>query len=54
MVQDKDRLCGAKGLKYRSLSPIAGTSMPVTFNDILPSLFEEGQGMVGQGYPWNI
>ena len=49
MVQDGSIIRG-EGLKVSFVVTDCWNVVPVTFNDILPSLFEEGQGMVGQGY----
>jgi cytochrome c-type biogenesis protein CcmE len=49
MVQDGSIVRG-EGLKVSFVVTDCWNVVPVTFNDILPSLFEEGQGMVGQGY----
>ncbi len=49
MVQDGSIVRG-EGLEVSFIVTDCWNVVPVTFNDILPSLFEEGQGMVGQGY----
>ena len=49
MVQDGSIVRG-EGLEVSFVVTDCWNVVPVTFNDILPSLFEEGQGMVGQGY----
>ncbi|MDE0970182.1 MAG: cytochrome c maturation protein CcmE [Octadecabacter sp.] len=49
MVQDGSIIRG-EGLEVSFVITDCWNVVPVTFNDILPSLFEEGQGMVGQGY----
>jgi cytochrome c-type biogenesis protein CcmE len=49
MVQGGSIIRG-EGLEVSFVVTDCWNVIPVTFNDILPSLFEEGQGMVGQGY----
>lgn len=49
MVQDGSIVRG-EGLEVSFIVTDCWNIVPVTFNDILPSLFEEGQGMVGQGH----
>jgi cytochrome c-type biogenesis protein CcmE len=49
MVQDGSIVRG-EGLEVSFVVTDCWNVVPVTFNDILPSLFEEGQGMVSQGY----
>ena len=48
MVQDGSILRG-EGTKVSFVVTDCFNAVPVTFDGILPSLFEEGQGMVGQG-----
>jgi cytochrome c-type biogenesis protein CcmE len=49
MVQGGSIIRG-EGLEVSFVVTDCWNVVPVTFNNILPSLFEEGQGMVGQGY----
>ncbi len=48
MVQEGSIVRG-EGLQVSFVVTDCWNVVPVTYNDILPSLFEEGQGMVGQG-----
>ncbi|EET47044.1 cytochrome c maturation protein CcmE [Thalassobium sp. R2A62] len=48
LVEDGSVVRG-QGTQVSFVVTDGGASVPVTFDGILPDLFEEGQGMVGQG-----